>query len=94
AKGEMAADTDVSQLAFEIIALLELANAESVLHSNYGAYQKAGRAILARLRALATDVSLLPPRPCAAARPRRGGRAPAARPAVDEPWAVSYTHLA
>ncbi|MGC5341490.1 TetR/AcrR family transcriptional regulator [Streptomyces sp. DT24] len=63
AKGEMAADTDVSQLAFEIIALLELANAESVLHSNYGAYQKAGRAILARLRALATDESLLPPSP-------------------------------
>ncbi|MFD5285913.1 TetR family transcriptional regulator C-terminal domain-containing protein [Streptomyces rubrogriseus] len=31
--GEIAEGTDVSQLAFELVALLEMANAESVLHT-------------------------------------------------------------
>lgn len=62
-RGELAEDTDVSQLAFELIAFMELANAESVLHSNTPGYAKAARAILARLRGAATDVSLLPAAP-------------------------------
>lgn len=62
-RGELAEDTDVSQLAFELIAFMELANAESVLHSNTPGYTKAARAILARLRLAATDVSLLPSAP-------------------------------
>lgn len=60
AAGELAPDTDVCQLAFEIIAFLELANAESVLQNNALGYDKAARAILSRLRAAATDTSLLP----------------------------------
>ncbi|MFE6041846.1 TetR/AcrR family transcriptional regulator [Streptomyces sp. NPDC056452] len=62
-RGELAEDTDVSQLAFELIAFMELANAESVLHNNTPGYTKAARAILARLRGAATDVSLLPATP-------------------------------
>ncbi|MER6340774.1 TetR/AcrR family transcriptional regulator [Streptomyces tendae] len=58
--GEIAEGTDVSQLAFELVALLEMANAESVLHNEFTSYDKAGRAILDRLRAVATDVSSLP----------------------------------
>ncbi|GGY98538.1 TetR/AcrR family transcriptional regulator [Streptomyces nitrosporeus] len=60
---EIAADTDVHQLAFELIAFMELANAESVLHDNAPGYTKAARAILGRLRAVATDTSDLPPMP-------------------------------
>lgn len=39
---------------------MELANAESVLHSNNPGYTKAARAILGRLHAAATDPSTLP----------------------------------
>ncbi|WP_406407881.1 TetR/AcrR family transcriptional regulator [Streptomyces halstedii] len=59
-RGELAADTDISQLAFELIAFMELANAESVLHDNAPGYTKATRAILGRLRAVATDPVALP----------------------------------
>ncbi|WP_328563911.1 TetR/AcrR family transcriptional regulator [Streptomyces coelicoflavus] len=61
--GEIAEGTDVSQLAFELVALLEMANAESVLHNEFTSYDKAGRAILDRLRAVTTDASLLPDSP-------------------------------
>ncbi|MEV6058308.1 TetR/AcrR family transcriptional regulator, partial [Streptomyces sp. NPDC052107] len=60
AAGELAADTDVRQLAFEVIAFLELANAESVLQNNSLGYAKAARAILARLRTAATESATLP----------------------------------
>ncbi|MGW1297285.1 TetR/AcrR family transcriptional regulator [Streptomyces sp. NPDC002533] len=63
AAGELAGDTDVCQLAFEVIALLELANAESVLQNNNLGYDKAARAILARLRSAATDPGPLPALP-------------------------------
>ncbi|GAA2937628.1 MULTISPECIES: TetR/AcrR family transcriptional regulator [Streptomyces] len=59
-RGELAADTDVSQLAFELIAFMELANAESVLHDNAPGYTKATKAILGRLRGVVTDPALLP----------------------------------
>ncbi|MEU8709663.1 TetR/AcrR family transcriptional regulator [Streptomyces sp. NPDC048565] len=62
-RGELVADADVSQLAFELIAFMELANAESVLHNNNPGYTKAARAILGRLHAVATDPSELPGAP-------------------------------
>jgi AcrR family transcriptional regulator len=62
-EGELAPDTDVPQLAFEITAFLEAANAESVLHDDHTSYAKAAKAILNRLRAIATDPSLLPDTP-------------------------------
>ncbi|MFD9335494.1 TetR/AcrR family transcriptional regulator [Streptomyces sp. NPDC060028] len=57
------ADLDVAQLAFEIIALMELANAHSVLHEDPMAYERAGRGILGRLRAAAAAPEELPERP-------------------------------
>lgn len=54
---------DVPQLAFEVIALMELANAHSVLHEDPSAYGRAGRGILDRLRAVATEPGQLPERP-------------------------------
>lgn len=61
--GGFEAGLDVPQLAFEIIALMEAANAESVLHDDDSAYDKAGRGILSRLRAVAADPAELPERP-------------------------------
>ncbi|CAL9629447.1 hypothetical protein SUDANB176_06043 [Streptomyces sp. enrichment culture] len=58
--GEIREDTDIPQLAFELVALLEMANAESVLHGNVSCYRKAADGILARLRTAATDPSWLP----------------------------------
>lgn len=53
----------VPQLAFEVIALMELANAHSVLHDDPLAYERACRGILGRLRAVAADPEELPQRP-------------------------------
>lgn len=58
--GEVREDTDIPQLAFELIALLETANAESVLHDNYTCYQKAANGIRNRLNSVATRPSLVP----------------------------------
>ncbi|GAA3308565.1 TetR/AcrR family transcriptional regulator [Streptomyces cinereospinus] len=58
--GEIRAAADSSQLAFELVALLEMANAESVLHGNFSCYAKAADGIISRLRSVATDPSLLP----------------------------------
>ncbi|MFE1793310.1 TetR/AcrR family transcriptional regulator [Streptomyces sp. NPDC059525] len=54
---------DVPQLAFEVMALMELANAHSVLHEDPSAYERAGRGILGRLRAVAAAPDELPERP-------------------------------
>lgn len=54
---------DVQQLAFEIIAMMELANAHSVLHGDSMAYERAARGILARLRAAASAPEELPALP-------------------------------
>lgn len=59
------APADVAQVAFEIIALMELANAHSVLHDDPQAYERAGRGILDRLRAVAAAPEDLPERPTA-----------------------------
>ncbi|WP_137992276.1 TetR/AcrR family transcriptional regulator [Streptomyces vilmorinianum] len=53
--GGLVEDVDVPQLAFEIIALMEAANAQSVLHGDTAAYGRASRGIARRLRAEATD---------------------------------------
>jgi AcrR family transcriptional regulator len=58
--GDLRADIDVPQLTFEVIALLEAANAQSVLFDDSSAYRKAGTAILNRLRSVAVDPSALP----------------------------------
>lgn len=58
--GEARQDVDLAQLVFEICALMEMANGESVLHSEDAAYRMAARGILSRLRDVATDASLLP----------------------------------
>ncbi|MFD4606932.1 TetR/AcrR family transcriptional regulator [Streptomyces sp. NPDC058440] len=58
--GEVCAAADSAQLAFELVALLEMANAESVLHGNFTCYSRAADGIVSRLRGVATDPSLLP----------------------------------
>lgn len=50
AAGELRADTDATQLAFEIVALMETANALSVLHDEETAYRRARVGIARRLR--------------------------------------------
>ncbi|GLP63628.1 TetR family transcriptional regulator [Streptomyces sp. TUS-ST3] len=48
-RGELGADTDPAQLAFEVVALMETANAMSVLHGEAAPYVRARRGIAARL---------------------------------------------
>ncbi|MFE2296815.1 TetR/AcrR family transcriptional regulator [Streptomyces sp. NPDC059445] len=48
--GELRPDTDVPQLAFELVALMEAANAVSVLHDEKTAYLRARTGIANRLR--------------------------------------------
>ncbi|MFE6776781.1 TetR/AcrR family transcriptional regulator [Streptomyces sp. NPDC057702] len=61
--GEIVDETDVPQLVFEMVALMEMANAESVLHDETTYYDMAAKAIARRLRAVATDPALLPEAP-------------------------------
>ncbi|MFC7529766.1 TetR/AcrR family transcriptional regulator [Actinoplanes sp. GCM10030250] len=49
--GELAGDTDADQLAFELIAFLETANATSLLHDDAGPYERGRTAIRTRLTA-------------------------------------------
>lgn len=51
--GDLVETTDSEQLAFELIALLEMANATSLLHDDPVAYRRARTAIHARLRSAA-----------------------------------------
>ena len=50
ARGELDPDTDPAQLAFEVVALMETANAMSLLHGEAMPYVRARRGIAARLR--------------------------------------------
>ncbi|WP_327303300.1 TetR/AcrR family transcriptional regulator [Streptomyces sp. NBC_01298] len=88
---EPAAAVDVEQLAFEIMAMMELANAHSVLHEDTTAYDRAARGILARLRAATAAPEELPERPPVLAFPVAGfsaGDAPAVSlPAAPAPSA-------
>ncbi|HLU75862.1 MAG TPA: TetR/AcrR family transcriptional regulator [Nonomuraea sp.] len=58
--GELRADVDPDQLAYEIEALGELAVTHSRLLDDQRAVEHARRAVLQRLRALSPDPSLLP----------------------------------
>ncbi|MCJ0873154.1 TetR/AcrR family transcriptional regulator [Streptomyces sp. AP-93] len=83
---EPAGVEDVEQLAFEIMAMMELANAHSVLHEDTTAYDRAARGILARLRAATAAPEELPERPPVLAFPAAGFSADDA-PAVSLPAA-------
>ncbi|MFF1408473.1 TetR/AcrR family transcriptional regulator [Streptomyces sp. NPDC058289] len=78
----------VEQLAFEIMAMMELANAHSVLHEDTTAYDRAARGILARLRAATAAPGELPERPPVLAFPVAGFSAGDA-PAVSLPAATA-----
>ncbi|UED88122.1 TetR/AcrR family transcriptional regulator [Streptomyces profundus] len=58
--GQLAEACDVPQLAFELAALMEMANADSALHADDDGYQRAAVAIRARLDASATAEGALP----------------------------------
>ncbi|MGA5195537.1 TetR/AcrR family transcriptional regulator [Streptomyces exfoliatus] len=58
AVGDFVEDLDVEQLAFEVIALMEAANAQSVLLGDTAPYARAERGVVSRLRASATDRGL------------------------------------
>ncbi|MDG4861911.1 TetR/AcrR family transcriptional regulator [Streptomyces sp. T-3] len=60
AAGELRADTDPAQLAFELVALMETANAHSLLTAETVPYDRARTGIGSRLRAAATDSALVP----------------------------------
>ncbi|MFJ3216933.1 TetR/AcrR family transcriptional regulator [Kitasatospora sp. NPDC086801] len=55
ATGGLRPDTDLDDLAFALVALLETANSQAVLHDEDTPYQRAGRLLLRLLRAEATD---------------------------------------
>ncbi|MEV8322340.1 TetR/AcrR family transcriptional regulator [Kitasatospora sp. NPDC056731] len=55
ATGGLRPDTDLDDLAFALIALLETANSQAVLHDEDTPYQRAARLLLRLLRAEATD---------------------------------------
>ncbi|MFG2941819.1 TetR/AcrR family transcriptional regulator [Streptomyces sp. NPDC048282] len=58
--GELRADADVPQLAFELVALMETANGVAVLHGEETAYRRARIGIAARLRTAAVDPLRVP----------------------------------
>lgn len=53
--GELADDTDADQLAFELIAFLETANATSLLHDDPVAYERGRTAVRKHLDAASAD---------------------------------------
>ncbi|MBA0052643.1 TetR/AcrR family transcriptional regulator [Streptomyces sp. AJS327] len=67
AAGEITAAADIPQLAFEITALLEAANAESVLTDEFTSYDRAAVGIRHRLLSVATDPDTLPQVPAPSA---------------------------
>lgn len=66
-RGEISAQADAPQLAFELVAMLEAANGLSLLHDDGSAYDRCRAGILRRLTAEATNPELLPPVPPPAA---------------------------
>ncbi|MBV6700623.1 TetR/AcrR family transcriptional regulator [Kitasatospora aureofaciens] len=57
AAGSLRPDTDPADLAFTLIAVLELANSQAVLYDEATPYDRAGRTLLRLLRAEAADPS-------------------------------------
>ncbi|MCP2273743.1 TetR/AcrR family transcriptional regulator [Actinokineospora diospyrosa] len=60
AAGELTGEVDSDQLAFELIAFMETANANSVLNDDFAVYDRSRAAILRLLRGVAADPALLP----------------------------------
>jgi AcrR family transcriptional regulator len=58
--GEIAEDTDAGGLAFELDAYARAGGGDALIHDDPGAISGARTAMLARLRTVATDPSLLP----------------------------------
>lgn len=61
AQGELAADTDAEQLAFEFMALLDTANTRSVMTGSNEPYRLARRGLVSRLLAAGADPEVLRP---------------------------------
>ncbi|MFD4421642.1 TetR/AcrR family transcriptional regulator [Agromyces sp. NPDC058484] len=59
--GELDADADAAQLAFEFTALLESANSRSVMTGSNEPYRLARRALVSRLLAVGADLDVLRP---------------------------------
>jgi AcrR family transcriptional regulator len=59
-QGELVPDTDPAQLAFELDALVRTAGTTAMLFDDSTPFTRARTAVLARLRAAATDPSALP----------------------------------
>ena len=62
-QGELTADTEARQLAFELDALARTAGANSLLFDDPATFTMARKAMLSRLRSAATDPSVLPASP-------------------------------
>ncbi|CAN5731457.1 TetR/AcrR family transcriptional regulator [soil metagenome] len=60
ALGEIRPEVDAELLAYELDAYARLANTDSLLHDDAGAFDHARRATLERLRSVTTDPDLLP----------------------------------
>jgi len=60
-QGELASDTDASQLAFEFMALLDASNSRSVMTGSNAPYARARRALVSRLLAAGADPEVLRP---------------------------------
>lgn len=58
-RGELRDDVDPEQLAFELDAFTRSAHAHALLHDDPSVYRRARTAVLARLRAAATDPPVL-----------------------------------
>ncbi|WP_248958087.1 TetR/AcrR family transcriptional regulator [Sphaerisporangium perillae] len=58
--GEIAEDTDVEGLAFELDAYARAGGGDALLHDDPGAITRTRTIMLARLRSVATDPSILP----------------------------------
>ncbi|MCT2582606.1 TetR/AcrR family transcriptional regulator [Actinophytocola gossypii] len=58
--GQLESTCDIRQLTFELAALVDAANARSVLHGDDSAYDLARTGVRTRLLALATDQDALP----------------------------------
>lgn len=58
-RGELAAQTDAAQLAFEFMALLDASNSRSVMTGSNEPYRLARRALVSRLLAAGADAAVL-----------------------------------
>ncbi|MFD7509147.1 TetR/AcrR family transcriptional regulator [Streptomyces sp. NPDC059853] len=60
AAGDLREDADVTQLAFELVALMDMANTTSALFGDASGYERAARAVRERLRTVAAPGTGVP----------------------------------